>query len=105
MGKMHCNPAQRGAARNRLLDWPLVEPRMRVRILFFGVLKDLVGRPSEEADFPEGADLRAVFDTVAARCPPLREMARSIVVARNRGIAGLSTTNDERGARGLPDPK
>jgi molybdopterin synthase catalytic subunit len=64
---------------------------MRVRILFFGVLKDLMGRPSEEADFPGGADLRAVFDTVAARCPPLREMARSIVVARNREFADLST--------------
>jgi molybdopterin synthase catalytic subunit len=64
---------------------------MRVRILFFGVLKDLVGRSSEDADFSEGADLRAVFDTVAARCPPLKEMARSIVVARNREFANLTT--------------
>ena len=64
---------------------------MRVRILFFGVLKDLVGRPSEEADFPEGADLRAVFDAVAARCPPLKDMARSIVLARNREFANLAT--------------
>jgi molybdopterin synthase catalytic subunit len=64
---------------------------MRVRILFFGVLKDLVGRPSEEADLPAGADLRAVFDTVAARCPPLKEMARSIVLARNREFVDLST--------------
>ena len=64
---------------------------MRVRILFFGILKDLVGCPSEAADFPDGADLRAVFDTVAARYPPLREMARSIVVARNREFADLST--------------
>ncbi|MGA2726073.1 MAG: molybdenum cofactor biosynthesis protein MoaE [Bryobacteraceae bacterium] len=64
---------------------------MRVRILFFGVLKDLVGRPSEEADFPGGADLRAVFDSVAARCPPLREMSRSVVLARNREFADLAT--------------
>ena len=64
---------------------------MRVRILFFGVLKDLVGRPSEEAEFPGGADLRAVFDTVAAQCPPVKEMARSIVLARNREFADLST--------------
>ena len=64
---------------------------MRVRILYFGVLKDLVGRPSEEADFPDGADLRAVFDSVAERCPPLHEMARSIVLARNREFADLST--------------
>jgi molybdopterin synthase catalytic subunit len=64
---------------------------MRVRILFFGVLKDLVGRPSEETDFPGGADLRAVFDTVAARCPALKEMARSIVLARNKEFADLTT--------------
>jgi len=64
---------------------------MRVRILFFGVLKDLVGRSSEEADFPGGAGLRAVFDTAAARCPALKEMARSIVLARNREFADLST--------------
>src|ERR1019366_7835241 len=91
MGKQHCNPAQRRGDRNRLIDWPLVESCMRVRILFFGVLKDLMGRSSEDADFSEGADLRVVFDTVAARCPPLREMARSIVVARNREFADLST--------------
>src|ERR1017187_10233338 len=91
MGKQHCNPAQRRGDRNRLLDWPLVEPCMRVRILFFGVLKDLMGQSSEDADFSEGADLRAVFDTVAARCPPLKEMARSIVVAPKREFAGLTT--------------
>jgi molybdopterin synthase catalytic subunit len=68
---------------------------MRVQILFFGVLKDLVGRSAEEADFPGGADLRAVFETVAARCPPLKEMARSIVLARNREFADLSTTIED----------
>jgi molybdopterin synthase catalytic subunit len=63
---------------------------MRVRILFFGQLKDLVGQPSAEADFPPGADLRAVFDSVAARYPRLKELARSIVLARNREFADLS---------------
>lgn len=68
---------------------------MRVRVLFFGMLKDLVGRSAEEADFPEGADLRAVFDRYAARHARLREMARSIVMARNHEFAELSTSLQE----------
>ena len=65
---------------------------MRVRVLFFGMLKDLVGRASEDADFPPGADLRAVFESYAARHGRLRELAPSIVMARNQEFAQLSTT-------------
>jgi molybdopterin converting factor subunit 1 len=68
---------------------------MRVRVLFFGMLRELVGRPSEDADFPEGADLRAVFDSYAARFPRLRELASSIVVAHNQQFAALSTSVSE----------
>jgi molybdopterin synthase catalytic subunit len=64
---------------------------MRVRVLFFGMLRDLVGRPSEESDFPPGADLRAVFDRYAERYPPVRQLAPSIVVARNQEFADLAT--------------
>jgi molybdopterin synthase catalytic subunit len=64
---------------------------MRVRVLFFGLLRDLVGHSSEDSDFPAGADLRAVFDVYAGRFPRLREMASSIVVARNQEFAGLDT--------------
>ena len=65
---------------------------MRVRVLFFGSLKELVGRPSEEAEFPPGADLRAVFDSYAARYPRLRELAPSIVMARNQEFAQPSAS-------------
>jgi len=64
---------------------------MRARVLFFGMLKELVGRSADDAEFPEGTDLRAVFESYALRYPPLREMARSIVMARNREFAELST--------------
>jgi molybdopterin synthase catalytic subunit len=64
---------------------------MRVRVLFFGMLKDLVGRPSEDAEFPPGADLRAVFDFYAARHGRLRELAPSIAIARNHEFAPVST--------------
>lgn len=64
---------------------------MRARILFFGLLKDVVERPAEEIDLPAGTDLRAVFDLYAARYPRLRDLARSIVMARNQEFADLST--------------
>src|SRR5579862_4026793 len=64
---------------------------MRVRVLFFGPLKDLVGASCEETDLPDGADLRAVFEHYQARQPRLREIAKSIVIARNQEFAELST--------------
>src|SRR5689334_4106164 len=64
---------------------------MRARVLFFGLLKDVVGRSAEERDFADGADLRAVFDTYAADYPRIREMASSIVMARNQEFAPLDT--------------
>jgi molybdopterin synthase catalytic subunit len=65
---------------------------MRVRVLFFGMLKEVVGRPSEDAEFAEGSDLRAVFENYAVRHPRLRELAPSIVMARNQEFAPLSAT-------------
>ena len=64
---------------------------MHVRVLFFGMLKELVGRPADDAEFPPGADLRSVFERYASRYPRLRELAASIVVARNREFAEIST--------------
>jgi molybdopterin synthase catalytic subunit len=64
---------------------------MRVRVLFFGLLKDLVGCGAEEREFPAGADLKTVFDAYAAEHPGLREMAGSIVLARNQEFAAPAT--------------
>lgn len=65
---------------------------MRARVLFFGLLKDLVGCAAENIELPEGADLGSVFEHYAARQPRLREFAPSIVVARNQEFADLSTS-------------
>jgi molybdopterin synthase catalytic subunit len=64
-------------------------------VLFFGMLRELVGRPSEESDFPEGSRLGTIFEDYAARYPRLREMAKSIVMARNQEFAALSTTVED----------
>ena len=65
---------------------------MRARVLFFGMLKDIVGMSREDAEFPEGADLRSVFAAYATRFPPLGNLSRSIVVARNQEFADPATT-------------
>jgi molybdopterin converting factor subunit 1 len=64
---------------------------MRARVLFFGMLKEIAGRAAEDAEFPDGADLRVVFEHYATELPRLKEMASSIVVARNQEFAPLST--------------
>jgi molybdopterin synthase catalytic subunit len=68
---------------------------MHAKVLFFGVLKDLTGVSAEVAEFPPGADLRAVFAHYAARFPAVQTMAGSIVVARNQEFAKLSTGVEE----------
>src|ERR1039457_1655382 len=64
---------------------------MRARVLFFGMLRDIVGMSGEEVEFPEGADLHSVFASYAGRFPRLGDLARSIVVARNREFADPAT--------------
>jgi molybdopterin synthase catalytic subunit len=56
------------------------------------MLKELVGRPAEDCELPDGADLRSVFERYAASHPRLRDLASSIVVARNQEFADLSTS-------------
>ena len=57
---------------------------MVVRVLFFGMLKDLTGCAEERLEVGAGARLATVFDHYAARFPRLGEMAESIVLARNQ---------------------
>jgi molybdopterin synthase catalytic subunit len=64
---------------------------MRVTVLFFGMLKDLVGRSQEELELTEGARLETVFDHYASQFPKLREMAGSVVIARNQEFADPET--------------
>lgn len=71
---------------------------MRVRVLFFGVLKDLVEKSSVAVDLPEGALVRDVLAHCAARSPGLKESLASLAVAVNHEYAGPETAlkaNDE----------
>ena len=65
---------------------------MRVKVLFFGLLKDLVGRSEDTLELPDGARLATVFDHYASQFPRLHEMAESIALARNQEFAGLDAS-------------
>ena len=40
---------------------------MRVRVLFFGMLKDVVGHAGEDSEVPEGASLATLFEDYAGK--------------------------------------
>ena len=61
--------------------------RVLIRVLFFGLLKDICGGPAASLELPPGATTGSVFDHYAAAFPRLREMASSIVLARNHEFA------------------
>ena len=60
---------------------------MRVRVLFFGMLRDLTGCSEQEIELPDDARLETVFDHYASLFPRVREMSDSIVMARNEEFA------------------
>lgn len=64
---------------------------MFVRVLFFGVLKDIAGRPEDTLELPDGATIASVFEHYAERYPRLRQAAPSIVFARNRQFSDRGT--------------
>ena len=61
---------------------------MTVQVLFFGMLKDLLGRASDTLDVADGATMGTVFEHYASQYPRLNEMADSIALARNHEFAG-----------------
>jgi MoaE-MoaD fusion protein len=64
---------------------------VRVQVLFFGMVKDVVGRASDTLDLAEGKRLGDVFEHYALKQPRLREFASSIVLARNHEFAPVET--------------
>jgi molybdopterin synthase catalytic subunit len=57
---------------------------VRVKVLFFGQVKDLTGRSGDELDLSPGSSVQTVFDHYAALFPALRLLESSILMARNQ---------------------
>ena len=62
-----------------------------MKVLFFGQLKEIVGRPEESLEFADGCVLQTVFDHYSARFPRIGQLAPSIVMARNQQFSAAST--------------
>jgi molybdopterin synthase catalytic subunit/molybdopterin converting factor small subunit len=61
---------------------------MRVRVLFFGILKDMVEKPADVIDLPDGASVRDVLAWYESRIPRLKEALPSLAFAVNQQYAG-----------------
>jgi MoaE-MoaD fusion protein len=57
---------------------------VRVKVLFFGMLKDIVGRSEEHIDMAEDACVESVFVSYARQFPRLADLESSIVLACNQ---------------------
>jgi MoaE-MoaD fusion protein len=57
---------------------------VQIRVLFFGLLRDVVGLREDTLEVAEGSSVGSVFEHYAARAPKLREAASSIVLALNQ---------------------
>lgn len=60
---------------------------MKVRVLFFGAVKDLVGGESETIDLPDGSRLATLLDHYVSRTPNLKQIAPCLAMSINREYA------------------
>ncbi len=71
---------------------------MQVRVLFFGVLKEMIGKPVDLIDLPDGASVRDALALYESRNPHFKESLPSLALAVNQQYAGPDTKlkpNDE----------
>jgi molybdopterin converting factor subunit 1 len=68
---------------------------MLVKVLFFGILKDLVGKAEESVDLPPGTTLGNLFARYSQRYETLDAKRPSILFARNREFATADTVLSE----------
>jgi molybdopterin converting factor subunit 1 len=68
---------------------------VRIRVLFFGIVREIVGLREEAIEVPGGSRLEDVFAAYAQRFPRLGEASTSIVLALNQQFApAAAAVND-----------
>jgi len=61
---------------------------MQIKVLFFGMLKEVVGQSEECVIVEEGSNIDRLFEIYAVRFPQLARHSSSILFSRNREFAG-----------------
>jgi molybdopterin synthase catalytic subunit/molybdopterin converting factor small subunit len=77
---------------------------MRIRILFFGQLKDVIGRPEDNQAVPPGTTLSQLLAGYGARFPKFKALTGSIACSVNQEYAGVSTVLHDGDEVGLLPP-
>jgi MoaE-MoaD fusion protein len=77
---------------------------MRIRVLLFGQLKDIVGRQEETLELQPGASLSAVVSRYGELFPRFQELAGSIACSVNQEYATSSVTLRDGDEVGLLPP-
>jgi molybdopterin converting factor small subunit len=71
---------------------PSVSATIRVKVLFFGRIRELCGLSEELTQITQGATLEEVFSSYALRFPKLSHFRPSLVASRNLEFAPWDTT-------------
>ena len=66
-------------------------PAIRVKVLFFGRLKEIAGRAEESLELPQGAGIEELFACCVTRQPELARYRAFLVASRNQEFAAWST--------------
>lgn len=81
--------ASRRARYNLIVE--ATTPAIRVKVLFFGRLKEIVGLAEQNADLVDGATMEELFARFAASNPELARFRPSLVASRNQEFASWAT--------------
>jgi molybdopterin converting factor subunit 1 len=68
-----------------------VSQSVRVKVLFFGRLKDLAGHAEDSLDLPDAATIEQLFALCTAKNPELAKFRPSVVASRNQEFAAWDT--------------
>jgi molybdopterin converting factor subunit 1 len=71
---------------------PPVSQTIRVKVLFFGQLKEVAGQAEYAVEFAEATTIEQLFAFCAARHPELAKYRSSVVASRNQEFAAWDTT-------------
>ncbi len=70
---------------------PSVLPSVRVKVLFFGRIRELTGLSEETGEISEGATLGDLLERYIQRFPQLEGFRASLVASRNQEFAPWDT--------------
>jgi molybdopterin converting factor subunit 1 len=70
---------------------PSVSQTIRVKVLFFGRLKEIVGHAEESLEFSDAATIEQLFAHFATRSPELAKFRSSLVASCNQEFAAWNT--------------